>query len=365
MTLNLTSRAGQSGAIAVLLVLTVSWAGVCTADPVPIGIGGLPGAANEEDAKTAKDFGLNFLHETTRWDEPRQGDYKWKDFTEEDDPFAARISKLKDDGYTVAVTFKNVDDDKKRLPLYLAGRPFDDPDLLKRWTVFLKAFVRRYGQEIDFLNLGHQVNNYFGKHETEWPAYVRFVAAGSIAIRKEAPKISVGVVLNHTDDPPRFWRDLAPACTHFAMTYTTPCSIMRKDPTLNALTPKHPKFFANTFETVMRMAGRRKLLLTEVSCPTHLSIDSSPAIQARFIQALFAWLRRAESRVAGLSWAGDKDWPYEATQGALRQMFGDQVLELRGFIRLLTSRGLRYEDGRKKPGYEAFKKALETYRKGR
>ncbi len=350
--------------LAVLLVLVVG-AERAFAEAVPIGVGGLPRMGGEEDAKTAKDLGLNFLHETTRWDEPRQGDYKWQDFTADEDPFAARIKKLKDDGYTIAVTFKNVDDDKKRLPLYLEGRPFDDPELLKCWAAFLKAFVQRYGAWIDFVNLGHQVNNYFGKHETEWPAYVKFVAVGAVAIRKESPRISVGVVLNHTDAPARFWRDLAPACTHFAMTYTTPCSILKRDPTLNALTPKHPKFFAKTFEAFLKMAGRRKLLLTEVGCPTHLSLDSSPAIQARFITALFAWLRRAESRVAGLSWAGDKDWPYDATKDALKKMFGDQVLELRGIIRLLTSLGLRYEDGRKKPGYDAFKKALEGYRSRR
>ena len=365
MTLSLTSRARQSGAIAVLLVLTISGAGVSAADPVPVGVGGLPRMGSEEDAKTAKELGLTFLHETTRWDEPRQGDYKWQDFTADDDPFRARLRQLKEDGYTIAVTFKNVEDDEKRMPLYLEGRPFDDTELLARWAAFLKAFVQRYGAWIDFLNLGHQVNNYFGKHESEWPAYVKFVAAGAVTVRREEPKISVGVVLNHTDDPGRFWRDLAPVCTHFAMTYTTPCSILKKDPTLGALNPKDPNFFAKTFDAAMRMAGNRKLLLTEVGCPTHPSLDSSPAIQAQFITALFAWLRRAEPRVAGLSWTGDKDWPYDATKDALTKMFGDQVLGLRGFIRLLTSRGLRYEDGKKKPGYDAFKNALETYRKRR
>ena len=347
--------------LAVLLVLAVGVESAF-AEAVPVGVGGLPRTGSEEDARVAKELGLNLLHETTRWDEPRQGDYKWQDFPAEEDPFAARIRKLKEDGYTVAVTFKNVDDDKKRLPLYLEGRPFDDPELLRRWTAFLKAFVQRYGAWIDFLNLGHQVNNYFGKNEKEWPAYVRFVVAGAVAIRKETPKISVGVVLNHTDDPARFWRDLAPVCTHLAMTYTTPCSALERDPTLNALNAKHHKFFAKTFEAFLKMAGGRKLLLTEVGCPTHPSLDSSPAIQAQFITTLFAWLRRAEGRVAGLSWINDKDWPYDATKGALKKMFGDQVLELRGIIRLLTSRGLRYEDGKKKPGYDAFKKSLETYR---
>jgi len=50
-------------AVAVVMVFAAASA---LAGPVPIGVGGLPRAANEEDASTAKDFGLNFLHETTR-----------------------------------------------------------------------------------------------------------------------------------------------------------------------------------------------------------------------------------------------------------------------------------------------------------
>jgi len=46
--------------LAVLLVLAVGVAGAL-ADPVPIGVGGLPRMGNEEDAKTAKELGLNLL----------------------------------------------------------------------------------------------------------------------------------------------------------------------------------------------------------------------------------------------------------------------------------------------------------------
>jgi hypothetical protein len=113
------------------------------------------------------------------------------------------------------------------------------------------------------------------------------------------------------------------------------------------------------------MAGGRKVLLLDVAWPTHPSIDASPALQARFIRNLFGWLRRAENRVAGLTWTGDKDWPYESTRNALARMFGDQILQYRGFIRYLTSVGLRDEAGEKKPGYAAFKESLEAYRKGK
>ncbi|MBE3065102.1 MAG: hypothetical protein IMZ69_08815, partial [Spirochaetes bacterium] len=133
-------------------------------------------------------------------------------------------------------------------------------------------------------------------------------------------------------------------------------------PTAQALDPRQTVFFAKTLDTLMRQSGGRKLLLTELGCATHASLDSSPETQAQFLTTFFAWLRQAESRVAAVSYICDKDLPYEATQAALKQMFGDEIMKYRGFIRLITSLGLRYEDGKKKPGYEAFKKAIEQYR---
>jgi len=331
--------------------------------PVPIGLAGLPRSGDEDGDKIAKELGLNFILETTTWDEPKEGDYPWAE--SDDDPFAVRLAGLKKQGYTICVTLKNMEDDKKRMPLYLEGRPLDDTQVLKRWGAFLKEFLARYGDSIDFLNFGHQVNGYFVKHEDEWPAFVRFVAAGAYVVRKEKPKVSFGVVLKDTDDPAKFWRDIAPVCSHFAGTYTVPCSVIERNPTSLALNPKQATFFGKTLDGMLQMAGRRKLLLAEVGCATHPSLDSSPELQAQFIQVLLAWLRRNEGRVAALSYVGDKDWPYEATKGVLKQALGDEILKYRGFIRLLSSRGLRYEDGKKKPAYDAFKKAIEEYRRRR
>jgi hypothetical protein len=173
----------------------------------------------------------------------------------------------------------------------------------------------------------------------------------------------MGVVLKDTNDPAKFWRDLAPACTHLALTYTAPCSVLTKQPTAQALDPRQGVFFGRTLESLMRQAGGRKLLLTEVGCASHTSLDSSPEIQAQFVAMFFAWLRQSEGRVAAVSYVGLKDWPYEATRGMLRQAFGDEILQYRGLIRMLTSQGLKDEEGKNKPAYDAFKKAVEQYRK--
>ena len=347
--------------LAAIVAVMAFVAAQAAAEPAPIGVGGLPHAGNPEEEAVAKELGLSFVADFSNWDEPKEGDYPWA--SSPDDPFGDRLKNLKQKGYAICITLKNIDDDKKRMPFYLEGRTLDDPLVLARWAAFLKAFLARYGDSIDYLNFGHKVNGYFVKHEGEWTAFVRFVAAGAQVVRKEKPRLSFGVVLKDTDDPAKYWRDLAPACSHLALAYTAPCSVFKKQPTAQALDPRQGIFFARTLETLMRQAGGRKLLLTEVGCPSHPSLDSSPEIQAQFITMLLAWLRQSESRVAAVSYVGLKDWPYEATRGALRQAFGDEILQYRGIIRLLTSQGLKDEEGKNKPAYEAMKKAVEQYRK--
>ncbi len=351
-------------AVAILLAATAAPAGAeaFRRGAVPVGVGDLP--PGPEPTGTAEDLGLNFLHAKIRWDEPAEGDYAWTDFTG-DDPLLRRLAGLKEAGYTVAVTFDNVKDDRINMPRYLKGRPLADPAVLDRWAAYLEAFLGRYGEQVDFVNLGYKVNAYFDKHPKEWPAFVRFVRRGAQAVRKAAPTVSVGVALEDDNDPARYWKDLAPACSHLGFVYTVPASIIEPDPPARALDARSAKFFGRTLEAAVRMAAGRKVLLLDVACPTHPSIDASPALQARFIRSLFGWLRRAESRLAGLTWTGDKDWPYEATKNALARMFGDQILQYRGVIRYLTSVGLRTETGREKPGYAAFRESLQAYRKGR
>jgi hypothetical protein len=327
---------------------------------VPIGLNGLPQAGNADSEKTPKDHGLNFLHEMARWEEPAPGEYPWPK-TGEPDPWGKRLADLKADGYTISVTMANVHMDQKHMPAYLGGAPFDDPRVLERWAAFLTVFLERYGDSIDFLNIGNEVNNYFGKFPAEWPAYVKFMAAGRAVAKKLKPKIRVGTVLVE-DGREKFWASIAPLCDHLAVTYYAPCSMFGKMPAADALDPEKPGFFGRTLDAALALAGDKPLLITEIGCATHPSLDSSPAVQARFIAALFDWLRARGGRVAGLSWLSERDWPYEATRKALAGQLDAALLKHEPFMRFLTSLGLRDENGKDKPGYAAFRQSIARYR---
>jgi hypothetical protein len=64
-----------------------------------------------------------------------------------------------------------------------------------------------------------------------------------------------------------------------------------------------------------------------------------------------------------MSWLAPTDWPYEATKQALQGYLDAAALNHEPFMKYLTSLGLKYEDGREKPGYAVFKDEISQYRK--
>ncbi|MHB8970153.1 MAG: hypothetical protein ACYC3X_16210 [Pirellulaceae bacterium] len=139
---------------------------------VRFGLNGVPSQDPVTDRTIAEEFQLDFFTTIFQWKEPEQGAYSWKEIAGVD-PFKQHLQSLKQQGYAVSLTNTTVHMDQKHLPKYLEGKRFDDPELLERWGVFLRAFLAEYGDSIDFLNLGNEVGSYFGGHREEWKSHTR------------------------------------------------------------------------------------------------------------------------------------------------------------------------------------------------
>jgi len=331
-------------------------------DRIPIGLNHVPKYRDRNSRQMAEELGLDFIVGITQWLEPKPGQYVWTGTT--NDEFQAHLKEVKGWGYKVSITFTNVHMDQKHLPDYLKGRRFNDPYFLERWQKYLEGFLSRYGDYIDYLNIGNEVNNYFGKHYDEWADYLEFFRRAENVIHHLKPKIKVGIVLVESRRE-SFWKQVEPYCDYLAITYYTPCSAFGKSPTAEALDRNHYKYFGRTIDEAVRVAGGKEILITEIGCATHPDIDSSPQLQVQFIKALFQWLDGKEDNILGMSWLSPKDWPYEATKQALQGYLDAAALQHEPFMQYLTSLGLKYEDGREKPGYAVFKDAIVQYRKAK
>jgi len=334
---------------------------------VPIGVDRVPRYCDEAEKSIAEELNLSFIHEIVQWMEPALGRYIWtlmdRSINPYEDTFLLNLKELKGQGYVVQATFTNVNMDHKHLPAYLRNARFDDPYLLERWERYLEEFLSRYGDLVDFIELGNEVNIYFGQHRDEWSGYVEYVKTGARVIRRGKPSVRVGVTLALSGDRLEpYWRDVEPYCDHLSITYYVPCSIFEKSPVEEALDPGGEKYFARTLDYVVHVAGEKKILIQEVGCATDPVLDSSPELQARFIREFFHWVRERENRVLAVSWLSLVDWNYEETRRALKGVLDQRLLDHEPFMRYLTSLGLMYEDRRKKPGYFAFKEAATGLR---
>ena len=327
---------------------------------VPFGIEGTPEWKIDSTWRIAGELGLRLRTFQMRWLETEPGKYSWSESPTEDD-FLKRLRELKSRGFTVSVDYTNVFMDHKHLPGYLEGKSLDDAYLLDRWEAHLEAFLERYGESIDLLSFGLEVDTYFAKHPNEWKAFLVYFRRGVAVARRLRPKIRLSVTLQ-SGGLDRFWKDLSADCDFLSTTYYAPCSAFGKSPTSEALEPSHPRYFRLTLDRILQVAGKKKVLLREVGCPSHEAVDSSPEIQAKFVHALFDWLRDHEESLIGVSWVGRIDWPWEHTKTALKGQLDDALLRDGPFLHFLTSLGLQYENGMEKPAFKALRDELKNPR---
>ena len=327
---------------------------------IPIGIQGLPDDEDPASWAEAEAMQLNFINVWVSWTEPNLQDEPWSQPLENDAQWK-RMVALKKKGFTIQVINGIVHMDQKHLPAFVEGKRFNDPELLDRWERYLIAFIQRYGSNIDFFCIGNEVDMYFNGHMEEWPDYCEFVKRGSDVLHREKPGLKTGVILT-AKHAARFWKDVEPYCDYLGSNYYTPCSTFEKKPTADALDPNHEQYFARHLDNILKLAGNKPVLFSEIGCATHPDIDSSPALQARFISMLFSWLRGKENKLLAVAWLSISDWPYEGTRTSLKGFLDDKFLEHESFMHYLTSLGLKYEDGTPKPGYQIFKEEVAQYK---
>jgi hypothetical protein len=232
--------------------------------------------------------------------------------------------------------------------------------VLRAFEAYLTRFFAEYGDYIDYFNIGNEIDLYFGGHPDEWKAYLTFFKHGASVVRRLRPSIKLGAVMTH-DSVERYWPDIEPYCDYLAFTYYAPCSMFEENPTSQALDSQSDKYFVRSLDGALDFAGEKPVVITEIGCATAASVDSSPELQAQFIEALFEWLRGKEDKILGLSWLGLHDWSYTWVMEQLEGFLSDELLANQGMIGYLTSLGLTDAWGKRKPGFEAFKREMRRY----
>lgn len=318
--------AGKTGLVAYAL----GW------DPAPAKVATALRLASDSRVKVYS-FGYQDWKET----EPQAGVYDWREL----DTYFAEIER---GGYRFDLALDVggfLDYNGVELPPGLQFRGFGDSELFDRYTRFLGALLDRYGNKLQYLLLHSEgATEYFTKHPEQLADYIAFWERVVPFVKTKAPRIKVGISLNHYDRA-----DIVQGInrtTDFVsfMFYPDYAPVDRVT---------DPARTGELFRRMIERAGSKRIAIQDGGWSSSPRVGQSEERQAQFVRELFTAMRAQPSTFEYVSYFALYDDPRSIYESVFP---GQEEL-----IVWLSSLGLWTVDGRAKPAWEEFKRQVESY----
>ena len=244
----------------------------------------------------------------------------------------------------------------------LAKRPFDDPIFIERAAAFVTAVVQRYGDQIDYLALGNEVNIYLADHPEQVEPFLALFAALETAVADIAPNLPIGTTLAFHTAVQQNRLDLIELFQEndfLAYTYYPFGEGFRYD--------GDPTAFASAFEQMTAVSGSTPFLIVENGWATSPALQSDEAKQAAYLQVTFQTLTEQRSDYMRHIWFGFHDGlPTNCAEAALSFIEPEVDTAVFGpdwpkFEAYLCTLGLRHSDGTPKQSWDVFVEEMERH----
>ncbi len=350
----------QRSILLLLLVLTACGGGnVATTSPQSGRVLGL--AVNEIPTKTygstyaeAMTLGVREVSVSLDWAllEPTVGSY--------DDTLPGIINSFyPTQPADLTLVLRPLDTPGPRLPSDLAGRTFDDPLVIAAFENFL---THLHGQlttlnasgKLRWVHVGNEINAHLGSDSGRWSSWTTFFNAAKTRIELlwgSATEVSTVVefgVLNQPTIRP-LYLNLLPMLDVAALTYY---------PLNSDFTFKPPSVVAGDFATMVSTIPTTPIVLQEAGYASSVSNNSSEAIQAGFVTAVFAAWDTHTDRIPLI----DFTWQYDISTAAANQHVIDFGLQGSAneatFRSYLETLGLSRHDGTEKLALQRLRDEL-------
>jgi hypothetical protein len=256
-------------------------------------------------------------------------------------------------GVDLTVVVHPIDTTADRRPKALRGKPWDDPAVVDRYTaVVLWTLDGLKGVPLACLSLGNEVDVLLGADAKAWTAYTRLVREVRRRVKAEHRDLVVGVKVTApallAEGPARGLASAADLDAVFATYY----------PLGDHFRVRDPATVAATFAGLVAAAGPKPLWLLEVGCPSGEACGSTPDLQRRFVEAVFAAWDTHAAKIPVLSFCWMHDQPAAAVDG-MTAYYGLASPAFRAFLGTLGLRD-REGEGRDKPAFTALAAAAKA-----
>jgi hypothetical protein len=249
------------------------------------------------------------------------------------------------------------------VPQDLVGKPFDDPEYVARAADFATAVAERYGDQIDYLSLGNEVNIYLDSHPDDLEPYRATFETIRRAVRIARPNLPVGTVIAFHDVINNSnWSiiDAFRGGDFLAYTYYPHGAGFSYNVA--------PSGFNDILEMMIQTSEELPFIVVENGFSSSALLGSDEERQAQYVRESFAALADHRSEFAWHIWFTYHDLPSAAcTELALSFVpdgGGDNMdaNAWNAFVEYLCTLGLKYNDGSPKQAWNALLDELSRYR---
>lgn len=255
-------------------------------------------------------------------------------------------------GTRLLLEINPIDTNNNRVPAHLAGRAWDDPELIQAFKDLLSwALPRAVDLDLVALSIGNEVDGLLASG-AEWEAYRRFFVEVSAHARSLRQGLRVGSKVTYGGIS-------GGAAGHAAnLNAETDVVLTTYYPLGDQFRILAPRTVRDVFDWMTVAYAGRPIIFAEIGSPSTTLCGSSEALQAEFVRQTFeAWDQHAE-QIEMVEWV----WMHDIDQSALDHYEAYYGLSDLCFLEYLGTLGLKHFDGSDKPAWTAL--AEESARRG-
>ncbi|MES9971227.1 MAG: hypothetical protein ABW092_14425 [Candidatus Thiodiazotropha sp.] len=267
--------------------------------------------------------------------EPQQGQFTFDQLKE-----ALELQK----GRFLFLGIQVVNTTVKEFPFDLQEKPFDDPDVLKRFHLLLDAIAPLLKNRIRFLSIGNETDVYLSIYPDETEAYATFLNAARRHAKSIAPDLIVSTTVTEAGALQSDIRELVRHMDAHFLTYYHGQHGMKG-------TFKNPRSATKDILAIATRLDDRPIVFQEIGFPAHESLGS-PEKQAIFVNGVFDAWAELGSRVPMINYFMMYDFPKTfVTEQLSYYGVSDETERLSNFV---GSLGLHESDGTPRAAWKVF-----------
>ncbi|HQR41099.1 MAG TPA: hypothetical protein PLX97_00415 [Gemmatales bacterium] len=288
----------------------------------------------------ARKAGVQVLGLSLAWDdlEPKPGQFN--------DQFVDVVAKFYPQlGIRVAFDIKTIDSNPIRMPADLKGKRWDDPVVIERFNKLCTHLLQKWEKvNLVCFAIGNEIDIKLGTDVQAWVEYERFFLNAVEHLKTQRPTLLVGTKIT-------FQGLMGPSRQRARrLVNASDLNLTTYYPLIDDFTVKTNAAFQKDVEDLCRAYPRKPIQFLEIGCPSSPQCGSSEQHQAEFIQAMYAVWDRTGPQVQLMLYTWQSDISDKETAD-LGKYYG---IHSPAFLGYLSTLGLRTNQGKNKPGWDAF-----------